>query len=385
MFSFMWQLVFGAFREMLADWGTSPLGWMLIFIIPVGVLAMKAHRAEKGKVWIEVLENWREEIRDVFVVTLACSALIFSYELFFREPFTIWKRFSGIPPPPLLFHAPPSTTTDLAPITALEHNPPVVLRPLVKEEVFETLIPFPTSATEALPVYEPNLEQAELLKADGGDLGERYNRLIFLGIQAMQSGGANEPWALDQVFESLALAVQYYVIQQVDFLQSGSVGIKWVPGAGTVPLISPAIRPPDEIKYPGNRFVQTIYPNRLSRLRSEPIIWKARGYRVPRSTKITLHDVPEKGKLLTLTMRLENPSLYFLEVTVQPGLSSSRSLPIGYRAYPGLDMSKINTFCYTIKCHFELKRQMGMDRLEEEEYTKWADDLFAALKKNLAN
>jgi hypothetical protein len=109
---------------MLVDWGTSPLGWLLIFFIPVGVLVMKARRTEKGKFWTAVRENWREEIRDVFVVTFACSVLIFSYELFWGEPFKIWNKASGIQPPLLLFRAPSSITTDSGPIPTPKHTPP---------------------------------------------------------------------------------------------------------------------------------------------------------------------------------------------------------------------------------------------------------------------
>ena len=74
-----------------------------------------------------------------------------------------------------------------------------------------------------------------------------------------------------------------------------------------------------------------------------------------------------------------------MEITIASDFGPSNNLPFGYRPYPGLDTSKIDTFPYTIKCHFEFKRRSGMDSLQEQEYAKWADDLFSALKKDLAN
>lgn len=84
-------------------------------------------------------------------------------------------------------------------------------------------------------------------------------------------------------------------------------------------------------------------------------------------------------------MRMENPSLYSMEITIGSDFGPSNNLPFGYRPYPGLDMSKIDTFSYAIKCHFEFKRRSGMDSLQEQEYAKWADDLISALKKDLAD
>jgi hypothetical protein len=385
MLSFLWQLMLGAGREVLADWGTSPLGWLLIFVIPVGVLAVKALRAEKGKVRAEVLENWREEIRDVFVVTLACSALIFSYELFREEPVKIWREADGIQLPPLLFRDPPSIASDSGLIPTPKHTDAAVPVPFVKEETFMTLIPFPISEGAVSPAYRPDLTRPfDPQEGAVGNLAERYDRLISLGIQAMQSRDNQEPWNAEQIQESLSVALQYYIIRQVDALESGAIGVVVVGAGKTETFVTSGIRPPDEVRCPGDQVVRAIYPNRLSRTDFEKKWWGA-GYRLPRSTKITLHDTVEKGRSPTLSTRIENPRLYFMEIAIASDFGPSNNLPFGYRPYPGLDMSKINTFPYTIKCHFEFKRRLDTDNLQEEEYAKWADDLFLALKKNLAN
>jgi hypothetical protein len=120
--SFLWQLVLRAGRETVADWGTSLLGWILIFIIPIGVLAMKGGRAEKGKRWIEIREKWQEELRDVFAVTIVVSMLIFSYELFWGLPSKIWMEAAEIQPPPSLFRAPPAPPP---PTALLDDKPPI--------------------------------------------------------------------------------------------------------------------------------------------------------------------------------------------------------------------------------------------------------------------
>jgi hypothetical protein len=377
MYSLLWQLVLGAGRQLLVDWGTSLLGWLLIFLIPVGVLAIKARRAEKGKIWTAVWENWREEVRDVFLVTLAFSALIFLYELFVGEPTRISKQASEISPPPLLLRAPPLPTS--------ESRSHIVLPPFVKEEVFMTLIPFPSSEAAALPFYEPDITKPfDPHEAATGDITERYDGLISFGVQAMKSRGKGEPWDDEQVQGCLGVALQYYIIHQIERIESGAIGNVIVGQGKTASIAVSGNRPPDEVWYPGEQFIQAIYPNRLSRTQFERKWW-SRGYKVPRSTEVTLHNTPENVKPATLTMRMESPNLYFVEITISSNFGPSNNLPFGYRPYPGLDESKVSTFPYTVKCHFEFKRRPGTDNLQEEEYAKWADDIFAALKKNLAN
>lgn len=96
-----------------------------------------------------------------------------------------------------------------------------------------------------------------------------------------------------------------------------------------------------------------------------------------------MHNILEKGKSPTFTMRIENPSLYSIEITIVSEFGASDSLPSGYRPYPGLDMSKIKTFNYTVRWRFEFKRDLSRDSLQEQEYAKWSNDLFVALKKDL--
>jgi hypothetical protein len=111
-------------RETLVDWGTSPLGWMLLFVIPTGVLAVKAGRADKGKRWIKFWENCDKDVRDVFLVSLACTLFIFSYELFWKQPARIRMEALEIQPPPILFHAPssPLFLPGTVPLSGLKTN-----------------------------------------------------------------------------------------------------------------------------------------------------------------------------------------------------------------------------------------------------------------------
>jgi hypothetical protein len=264
------------------------------------------------------------------------------------------------------------------------------LSPFVKEAEFRTQIPFPISEVAAPPYNQ--MESRTVPPAELDDIPEERNDfLINLGLQAMHSRNAGDPWGTDQIQESLGLALQFQIIRRIDFLQNGAIGTILEKGKSADFVVSP-VRPPDEAIYPGIQFLQSIEPNRLSK---EPFPqpgtsfivegWKIRGYRVPRSTKITLHNISGKGKALKFSIRLENPSLYFLEISVEPFWGPTPYLPYGYHTYPGLDASKINTFHYTVKYHFEFKRRQGTDILQEEEYAKWAEGLFSALRKNLAN
>jgi len=102
---FLWCLAKLAAESLWSDMGTNGLGGTLLFVIPLGIVAMRAFRAPRGEKWATVVRRWKEELRDAFIVTSAIVVLLFGWEFSWKQPHTIWKRAESILLPALP-HAP---------------------------------------------------------------------------------------------------------------------------------------------------------------------------------------------------------------------------------------------------------------------------------------
>jgi hypothetical protein len=103
---FLWDLFWSACKSSWSDMGTNGLGWVLLFVVPSGVVAVQARRAPWGSKWSTVRDKWKSELRDVFLVTFVVGLVVVGWEFFWNQPRSIRKQFETQKAPPLLYSPP---------------------------------------------------------------------------------------------------------------------------------------------------------------------------------------------------------------------------------------------------------------------------------------
>jgi hypothetical protein len=106
MIIFFLQMVYLAWKDTLADWGTSGLGWILLFAIPVTIVLTKSWHVPKGKKLAIIRSEWIGELRNTFLVTLFFTIIIFLFELLIAQPRHIINTAANIKPPVFTWHPP---------------------------------------------------------------------------------------------------------------------------------------------------------------------------------------------------------------------------------------------------------------------------------------
>jgi hypothetical protein len=103
---FVWNLIITAAISTWSSMGTNGLGWIIGLGTPFLVLVMKMRRAEKGARLKFIFSQWRDDVRDVFVVYLAIGLTIFIWELSWNIPHQTWRKAELTAIPSISAHIP---------------------------------------------------------------------------------------------------------------------------------------------------------------------------------------------------------------------------------------------------------------------------------------
>lgn len=197
------------------------------------------------------------------------------------------------------------------------------LEPIIVDEFFSVMIPYSTDYNVLIPGYEPQV-------TDGNgpmvldDISSRYGRLRQFAVEWLAPDGrpetfeASKPSSTDGPWTLLAEALQFYIIEQIDYIESDSSGVSVTPGVAATPFARMGIHPPNMVRYPGDQFLKSISSNRIATTPYHSIARKARGYKVPRATMVVLENKLSNTAAHTFLFALRNPLLYTLEIIIEP-------------------------------------------------------------------
>jgi hypothetical protein len=93
------EILWTSFKAIFGDFGTNPLGWILIFSGPVAIAFIKSRRASKGERLALVRSQWKTEIRDILLFWACMSLLVFLYEAVWNIPRKIWESAESVGSP----------------------------------------------------------------------------------------------------------------------------------------------------------------------------------------------------------------------------------------------------------------------------------------------
>jgi hypothetical protein len=83
---FWWQVVSSAASATLIDLGSKRPFWLFLITVFSAVVAFRAYRAPENKRWAVIRNQWKSEIRDVFIVIFSVGAVVFGYEFLWNQP-----------------------------------------------------------------------------------------------------------------------------------------------------------------------------------------------------------------------------------------------------------------------------------------------------------
>jgi hypothetical protein len=170
---------------------------------------------------------------------------------------------------------------------------------------------------------------------------------------------------------------QYVLFRSMDLLQHSS--IEHVTRSHRTATV-----PPEAVVYPPEEVAAAVHANRFSAIGQEPTLWTS-GWqvRVPRGSRI-LFSQHDGDSLIAPTSVIEfsNPSLYVLRVSAYVGVTYNYPTDAGVATDKGAFVAM--AYEVTIKCHFEFMRRPDTDRFQQQEYERWAVELFGGLEQMIA-
>jgi hypothetical protein len=260
--------------------------------------------------------------------------------------------------------------------------------PIVREFTLSARIPVNTGRGDVVPEYD---------RASGVDgAGHFYFLLSFLsrvaftplfkGSEAIKETpvlpASDRPTTDKEAAAFAAELSQYVVFRLIDLLQHSAI-----PVLGGSSLVSrAAIIPPEAVVYPSDALIEELDKNRFSRIGQEPETWHG-GWRVKTPKDTVIRFGRREGESLvspTYVIDFRNPPLYGLTVTVHvSGTGSGGNLadyiPAGFKVGPEF-VTAGKVYYVSINCRFEYRQTSSDDALKRQEYTNWAEALFAGLR-----
>jgi hypothetical protein len=249
------------------------------------------------------------------------------------------------------------------------------LPPLTKQGAFSALIPFSTDPDRPGIPYNDNLQNPMLLS---------YTELAGIGYLPSRSPFGNEPPITDaQGLNFVSNLLRYYIIRSIDALQSDITLFSFETGKGLSATTASPVSVPEGEKYPAEKLNQLLKETKMSEgtIANEQHRWWGRyPLQVPSGTTISIIDdktVSDRPRFYVV--RLKRKGAFKLDFSVEPRPGGKGVLPMGFHPAGNLDLSKVNTYAFTVKMHFEWYG----DYMYSEPYSTWAVSLFSGLEKKL--
>lgn len=253
------------------------------------------------------------------------------------------------------------------------------LEPIVIDDVFSTMIPYST-VENRVPTYNPFLKKDDSGRPELDDTASRYNKLGHFVNQWLDAKDKGNETSVEDIEILLAEALQFYIVEEIDYLQSSTFQIEMTDGVGAAASSSLGVSPPDAVLYPSAKFIQVLAANRIAASYGG-VKWSVREYKVPKSTNIIVENRTTQAPSKFI-FALRNPSLYVLEISIM-STGGAGLPPRGYKFLNGVDLRHITTYSFVVRGHFKFKRTVDTDSVRQDGYTRWASGIFAGLKDDL--
>jgi hypothetical protein len=248
-------------------------------------------------------------------------------------------------------------------------------------------IPSGTGSHSNLYAALSELTIAEAIGADTSWLVPGEYKSADLNNPMYRAIEAGKPGADGGRRTFLAEALQFYILTTIDSLQRDVTYIR--PDISTHVTKTEAktgILTPDRSVISGAALSDATSLNELAKLSRLPPMTHMefqssdmKEYLAPVKSNLVLENFKEADGAIRYTLRLQRMDLYRLSVTIEslPILPfMNRGSPAGYKV--NVDPKLVVPFVFTVRWQFEFKRD-AVDRVQEDEYTKWAEALFAGL------
>lgn len=267
------------------------------------------------------------------------------------------------------------------------HIPPPVLPSVKKKDKFAIVIPFnPANKNVPIPINTASNDPNEGFFRGLMDLADRPEK---------QADGT--PWPVERDFTSensrgifIGRLLQYYIFRSIDELERDSEGIEWTREGGSRPLVRVGIAPPDRTPYSIQLLFAELSNSPFFGARDR-MIWKVRSVDLPVHAHFSFLEHPSSPKtgVAQYVVRLERPGYFLIDLVVTQTIGpieiagvTGASLPKGFQPGPR-DLPTTAGYPFIITMTYEIHRTSDME-FSTEDYVKWADGLFGALKQRMA-
>ena len=263
--------------------------------------------------------------------------------------------------------------------TIHEGSVPHPLPPLIKEDIWSVLIPYNDGDGDPIPTYKMTAADAEKFLS----VGLFYTRISGWSRSALEGRGRPQtPEAINSFLEEI---VRYHVFDWVDQLQHDRYSQSWDYRTGAKSNAILANAPPDFVEYPKSKIIDLISDTPLSSVGDVMTYWQSRtdSFRVPANTTLQFLTTPENGAD-AYRIQISNPSLCTLTLSVLHGVTllNYGFVPPQFELTPET-IKHTRSYNIAVKGRLEFKRFSDTDPLLQDEYVKWAEGLFAGLRKSM--
>jgi hypothetical protein len=253
------------------------------------------------------------------------------------------------------------------------------LPPLIKEEIWSVLIPFNEGDGDPVPTFR--MAQTDVEKFPS--LGLFYKRISDWSKSALE--GRDRPHTPEAINSFLEEIVRYHVFDWIDQLQHDRYSQSWDYRTGAKSNAILANAPPDFVEYPRSKVIGLISNTPLGRVGDVMTYWRSRvdSFRVPANSTLQFLANRENGAD-TYRIQISNPSLFTLTLSVFHGMTMLNYgfVPAQFELTPET-IKHTRSYDIVVKGRLEFKRFSGTDPLLQDEYVKWAEDLFAGLRNSM--
>jgi hypothetical protein len=256
-----------------------------------------------------------------------------------------------------------------------------------KVDKFATVVPF-NPANKNVPV-PMNINNNDPKARFYGDL------LRLTGRPEKQQDGT--PWPAERDFAQedartvfIGRLLQFYVFSSIDELQRDSEGIEWTLEKGSRPLVRVGIVPPDRTAYPTNVLLEELSKSEFLSAGERMMREHLRPFSIPKYAKMSLIEYPSSPAtgVAQYIVRLERKDHFLIDFKVTPTLGpvtvsgvTGASVPRGFQPAPG-EVSTVVGYPFIVTMTYEIHRTDDQQFMADD-YAKWAESLFAALKQRM--
>ncbi len=280
----------------------------------------------------------------------------------------------------------PEAAASSAPSTP-RRIPAPILPSIKKKDKFATVVPFnPSNKNVPIPMNTASNDPNESFYRDLMSLADRPEK---------QADGA--PWSVERDFTSedswgmfIGRLLQYQVFRAIDELERDSEGMQWTREGGSKPFVRVGIAPPDRTPYSTKSLFAELSKSEFFGARDQ-MIWKVRSFDLPAHTHFSLLEQPSSPKtgVAQYAVRFERPGYFLVDLLVTQTFGpitvtgvTGASVPKGFQPSPG-ELPTTMGYPFIITMTYEIHHTSDVE-FSPEDYMKWADGLFAALKQRMA-